>query len=140
MRTRLIPVVVLALLVGAGAAAVFAVGSAADGPGDVAPVNSSEGVAPGECSLVHNVDACEEPPGQPPIRSDEGIDPNECNLVHNIDACSYKDCKRLAGDAAVCEKLGLDAPVQSPGEQPPVTSGDDIAPEECSLVHNVEAC
>ena len=24
---------------------------------------------------------------QPPIRSDEGIDPNECSMVHNIDAC-----------------------------------------------------
>lgn len=24
---------------------------------------------------------------QPPIRSDEGIDANECSLVHNIDAC-----------------------------------------------------
>lgn len=24
---------------------------------------------------------------QPPIRSDEGIDPNECSLVHNINAC-----------------------------------------------------
>lgn len=30
----------------------------------------------------------EEPPGNlPPIQSDDGIDPGECNLVHNISAC-----------------------------------------------------
>ncbi len=31
---------------------------------------------------------------------------------------------------------GLDEPVSAP----PVTSGDDIDPDECSLVHNIDAC
>ncbi len=29
----------------------------------------------------------EEPPGDPPVRSDDDVDPGECNLVHNIEAC-----------------------------------------------------
>ena len=28
---------------------------------------------------------------QPPIRSDEGIDPDECSLVHNVGACDSGD-------------------------------------------------
>jgi len=28
--------------------------------------------------------------GQPPIRSDEGIHPDECSMVHNIDACEAR--------------------------------------------------
>jgi hypothetical protein len=98
---RLLPLVVLlAVLIGGSAAAVFAITGDGDGP------TSAEGIAPGECSLVHNVDACEEHAagmcvegaeecvdmivggdGQEPITIIDDMDPNECSLVHNIDAC-----------------------------------------------------
>ena len=105
---RLVPLVVLlAVLIGGSAAAVFALTGDGDGP------TSAEGIAPDECSPVHNIDACEEDAasdtagslgmcvegaeecvdmivvgdGQEPVTSVDEIDPNECSLVHNVDAC-----------------------------------------------------
>ena len=95
---RLVPLVVLlAVLVGGSAAAVFALTDDGDGP------NSAESIDPGECSLVHNIDACDaEDSGSPmPIRSDEGIDPDECNLVHNVDACE-EDLPAARPAASAC--------------------------------------
>lgn len=105
MKRTLLPLLIVIGLLGATSAAVLAVA----GGGDGAPVRSDEGIAPDECSLVHNIDACDQA-GQPPVRSDEGIDPDECNLVHNIDACSPEEL----------EEGGLATPAG--GAQPPITS------------------
>jgi hypothetical protein len=129
MTKPLIPLAILATLVAGAAVALFTVGGSAEEQ----PPASSDSIAEGDCSLVHNLDACDtspagEPAGeQPPIRSDEGIDPDECNTVHNIDACSPEEL----------EDFGLTKPADG---EAPVTSGDEIAPDECSLVHNLEAC
>jgi hypothetical protein len=56
------------------------------------PVDIGDGI--GDCSMVHNVEACVDGPGtMPPIRSDEGIDPSKCNLVHNLDACTEEELR-----------------------------------------------
>jgi hypothetical protein len=162
MRKWLIPLLVLALLAGGGAAA-LAIESATGGP-DGEPVTSADELGPGECSLVHNLDACDgagdsvvpgaagmclegatdcvdtvDSDGDMPVRSDEGIDPDECNLVHNIDACTAADCERLEADPALCEAGRADKPAEGPSDEP-ISSGDGIAPDDCSLVHNLDSC
>ena len=79
---------------------------------------------------------------QPPIRSDEGIDPNECSLVHNSDACEEDAAGDTAGSLGMCVEGAeecVDMIVVGDGQEP-VTSVDEIDPNECSLVHNVDAC
>lgn len=76
------------------------------------------------------------PPG--PVTSGDGVDPDECNLVHNIDACA--GCERLADDLIACSEPGYNPSEPEPDAPPPVTSGDEIDPAECSVVHNVDAC
>lgn len=122
---RLVPLAVVALLVAGAATAAFAVG------GDSRPPQDSE-AAP--------IDSLGEEPvsGQPPVRSDEGIDPNECSLVHNIDACDAPVASDGSAPPAVPPGVG-DEP-SGGGGQPPITSIDDIDPNECNLVHNIEAC
>lgn len=130
MRKWLIPLSVLALLIAGATTAAFAVGGSGESP---APVTSADDVQEGECSLVHNLEACDDIEG-PPVSSDQGISPDECSLVHNVDAC--------------------DQPVSSDGSAPPggaagsvsepssgtITSADGIPEDECNAVHNIDAC
>ena len=90
--------------------------------------------------------------GQPAARSDDSIDPQECSLVHNREACD--DSGQEPGSAAMCIEgvPDCDDAIVVPdggaaGEDPdepvssgPITSGDDVAPDECSFVHNIDAC
>ncbi len=100
MKTRLIPLAVLALLVAGATITAFAVGgggaTAEDGE---LPIRSESSFDPDECIQVHVLTVCSDQgfdspgPGtdaacEPvPLRSDCGIDPAECNMIHNIDAC-----------------------------------------------------
>ena len=118
MKKWLIPLVGLVLVAGATTAAVtLAVGGS--GP------TSGDDVGAEECSQVHNVEACDDAG-----RSGAGTSAPVC-------APETPDCQDTIvvpdGDAT-----GPDQPVASDGA--PVTSGDGIAPDECSLVHNIDAC
>lgn len=124
-----------------------------DGP------TSADSVSDSDCSLVHNLDACDNAGG-------EGADDARC-------AEGASGCGDASGDAlGVC--ISEDDPAYGP-EQPcndtavndgegdgslnmciaeapdcndtivdtgdqPITSGDGIDPDECSAVHNIEAC
>ena len=104
----IVPLTVLALLVGGAIAGLLAVDAGATAGHDTPPVTSADDIDPGECNLVHNVGACSpeeleeagiEPvgdgtDGQAPITSADDIDPDECNVVHNIDACSPEEIEQ----------------------------------------------
>lgn len=85
-----------------------------------------------------------EPTADGAPRSDEGIGPNECNLVHNINACDAEDLDRLGGDALQPAPSNDgdvgDVVVEPVSGQPPIRSDEGIDPDECNLVHNINAC
>jgi hypothetical protein len=45
-------------------------------------------------------DGLEEPVSAPPVTSGDDIDPNECSLVHNIDACEEQATAAAVADLA----------------------------------------
>ncbi len=76
--------------------------------------------------------------GDTPILSSEGIDPPECNQVHNIDACDQDDLAQLEEDSSL--PVNPDADKDSSCEPVPLRSDCGIDPDECNLVHNINAC
>lgn len=91
---------------------------------------------------------------QPAVRSDQGIDRQECSPVDNTEACD--ETNGNGDNKIVVPVCAIDVPdcgemIVSPGgdsggdPDQPVSSGpisiiDDMDPNECSLVHNIEAC
>ena len=146
---RLLPLVIITAVLAAASVGLLAATNASGD--DNLPIRSDEDIDSGECNLVHSIDACtpqeleeagiEVPDDGPPITSGDGIAPDECSLVHNLDACSAEQCQQLADDLVVCQDVSPDKPVTGdPAGPPPVRSDEGIAPDECSLVHNIEAC
>jgi hypothetical protein len=100
MKTRLIPLAVLALLIAGATITAFAVGgSGATAKDGELPTRAESIGIPDECNMVRSIDGCDVQalyPAVPlddsacepvPLRSDCGIDPDECNMIHNITAC-----------------------------------------------------
>ena len=96
----------------------------------------------------------EEPSGnRPPIRSDEGIDSEVCNYVHNISACdgnptledpplpTYEEWLRDHGTRGSETLLPVDSgQAVDTSDWKVVTSIDDIDPNICNAIHNINAC
>ena len=120
MKRRMTTLAVLAVAAAAVTTAVtFAVG------GGGSPTSGDE-VGAGECSAVHNVEACD---GRDAANGGVGVAP--------VCAPEVPDCQ----DTIVIPDGGSDsADEPASPDGPPVTSGDGIAPDECSLVHNIDAC
>ena len=116
----LAPLAVVAVLIAAGTTAAVLAGSG----GDSAPVTSGDEIAPGECSLVHNVEVCDEAaPGQDVA----GM------CVEGVEDCvDMIDCSLAENEALCTDDAGA--------EPPPVRSDEGIDPDECNLVHNIDAC
>ena len=77
---------------------------------------------------------------QPPVRSDEGIDPNECNWAHNNTAC---DGSPTLEDPPLPRYEDWLSDHDTDGESGPLTSirsDEGFGPNECNLVHNINAC
>ena len=75
-----------------------------------------------------------------PVTSIDEIDPNVCNLVHNINVCTpeeLEDAFRVLTDIASVETHGRTEP--DVGEVV-VTIIDDIDPNVCDYIHNINAC
>ena len=74
------------------------------------------------------------------VTSIDDIDPNVCNVVHNINACTPEELEAFRALTEI-------ASVETSGETEPsvkgevvATSIDDINPDVCNLVHNINAC
>ena len=73
------------------------------------------------------------------VTSIDDIDPNVCNMVHNINACTPEELEELGigpthGDPTYDEWLS------DHGDGKVVTSIDDIDPNVCDYIHNINAC
>ena len=147
MRKWLISAVILTLALGtAGVVTAFALTS---GGGS----DSAEGTDTGGPAL-HGDPTYEEwlsnyQPNQGPVTSIDDIDPNVCTLIHNINACTPEELEELGwapitGSITVGEvSPGLpsdDESLSDFGDGRVVTSIDDIDPNVCNLIHNINAC
>ena len=66
MKKSLIPLAAIIIALGATSAGVLALTGGDEPSSDQPPISSDEGIDPDECSLVHNITACDEvlnPPG-----------------------------------------------------------------------------
>ena len=132
--------------------------------GDGKVVTSIDDIDPNVCNLMHNRKPCtpEEPEelgvvphGDPAydewlsdfgdgkvVTSIDDIDPNVCNLMHNRKPCTPEELEELGvvphGDPAYDEWI-LDFR-DGIGDGKVVTSIDDIDPNVCNYIHNINAC
>ncbi len=112
-----------------------------DPSGDQGPVTSIDDIDPNECNWIHNITACEGEPGP-------GIAVGEPYPLPVDKECGPGATVPITSDGQyLCYDLGGDAgtPGREPGDltvepQPPVTSIDDIDPNLCDWVHNINAC
>lgn len=88
---------------------------------------SGDEVAERECSLVHNVEACED--GAWDEAGDGGA-------VASVCAPEAPDCD----DMIVNPDGDTGASPEEPVSSGPITIIDDIDPNECNLVHDITAC
>jgi len=83
------------------------------------------------------------PVGRASITSD---DPEACALLEeelrNVSAVTDVTCAEAqqTGGGDPDEPVSSSPAGGSSGGQPPITSADDIDPDECNLVHNIDAC
>ena len=72
------------------------------------------------------------------VTSIDDIDPDVCNAIHNINACTPEELEELGvalhGDPTYEEWLS------DFGDGQVVTSIDDIDPNVCNAIHNINAC
>lgn len=125
MKKSMLPLAAVAGLAVALSLTLVMAGPFAEGePEEGQPAaRSDESIGPGECSLVHNIEACDdaaggdsggsgepgsdEPASSGPVTSIDDIDPDECSLVHNIDACEEQAVALARDDLA--EREGVPA-------------------------------
>ena len=130
--------------------------------GGQTPIRSDEGIDPNECNWIHNIDACE---GEPePYQHDgpvsgicckplvdgetgPGIAVGEPYPLPTADkACGPGATVPITSDGQFsCLYFDTGMASDEPGgqvvePQPPVTSIDDIDPNECNWIHNINAC
>ena len=83
------------------------------------------------------------------VTSIDGIDPDVCDYIHNINACTAEELEKLGNLAAISWVVDPDNNVGDPtydewvsdhGDGKVVTSIDDIDPDVCNMVHNLNAC
>ena len=116
-------------------------------PGDQPPIRSDEDIDPNECNWIHNITACEGEP-EPGIAVGEPYPLPGTKGPKGPRLCGPDQAVAIASDGRVsCFDLGdgADMPDQEPGSgvvepQPPVTIIDGMDPNECNMVHNINAC
>ncbi len=79
-----------------------------------------------------------EPAQDPTATSIDDIDPNVCNAIHNINACTPEELEDLGvaphGDPTYDDWLS------DFGDGRVVTSIDNVDPNACDYIHNINAC
>ena len=79
-----------------------------------------------------------EPAQDPDATSIDDIDPKVCNAIHNINACTPEELEDLGvaphGDSTYDEWLS------DFGDGKVVTSIDNVDPNACDYIHNINAC
>ncbi len=137
------------LSAGSGTPAQEPSGQVEEPSGSQPPIRSDEGIDPDECNWIHNITACNDtlviaPDEEGTIEPDFGED--------GPDLASDRDvaCQGVAitSDGQV-SCLGLDEGAVMTNDEPgghvvepqtPVTSIDDIDPNVCHAIHNINAC
>ncbi len=164
MKKKLIPLIGLTLCL---AVAGLVVGFTLNGGSGTQAQDLGEQVEePTVCNAEHDISTCTQEelyelglvgpaimkgpfPFWAPITSGDGevvtsvddIDPTVCNAVHNINACTQEDLYELGlvGPAIMKGPFPFVAPPTG-GDGRVVTSIDDIDPNVCNAVHNINAC
>ena len=79
-----------------------------------------------------------EPAPDPDATSIDDIDPKVCNAIHNINACTPEELEDLGvaphGDST------YDKWLSDFGDGKVVTSIDNVDPNACDYIHNINAC
>ncbi len=147
MKRWLIPVTIVALMIAGATAGAFASGEKDRGPADenLPPVSSDDASTQPGCEL--GASECDDTPDtceQLALRSDCGIDPYICNQFHNIDACDGPVLEPpddpAVQDVSDLTTHDLGDSTDSACDPVPLRSDCGIDPDECNLVHNIDAC